>query len=98
LLGNVKPSGFGDLHLPNGFLGAGAERGTVSEIGDIGYVATIVIAIENVDMVVFHGSSPNSKLYSSKSLPPDNAFCKSFRLFIVVFRIHNPCSAKPSKS
>jgi hypothetical protein len=38
-----------------GFYGGFAKGRTVAEVGDVGDVALVFIAVEDVDVVVFHG-------------------------------------------
>jgi len=63
----LEPGLFRYEDLAQSLLRGVPERGTVGEVGDIGHVATILVAPEDVDVVVSHGNSSGSKWYFSTS-------------------------------
>ena len=48
------PGFFGDLDLLEGFFGGIGKGRTGVEVGDVGDVAAVGVAIEDVNMIVFH--------------------------------------------
>src|SRR5713101_586926 len=68
--GRFKPGRFGKLDFTDSFRGSRAESRTKLEVRNVGDVAAILFTIENVDMIVFHASSPRSRLYGSQTLQP----------------------------
>src|SRR3972149_4275879 len=57
LAGRFQPCFLGKLQLSQRLLGCLAERGAGLQVRNIGNISAILIAIEDVDMVVAHGSS-----------------------------------------
>ena len=52
--GGLEPGFFGDLDLFEGFFGGIGAGGTGVEIGDVGDITAVGVAVEDVNMIVFH--------------------------------------------
>src|SRR5437588_10774293 len=53
----LEPGGLGDLDFADGLLRGGAARRAEFQIGNVGHVAAVLVAVEHVDVVIFHPSS-----------------------------------------
>src|SRR5262245_37037937 len=50
----LQPRPHGLLDFPNGLLRGRAEGGAEAEVGDIRHEATVLLAVEDLDVVVLH--------------------------------------------
>jgi hypothetical protein len=62
--GNIgdRPGLFGDFDLCEGLFGSLAEGGAGLEVGEVGDVAAVLFALEDVDVVVLHAGSGSVRL------------------------------------
>lgn len=67
LAGSGEPGLLCHLHLGEGFLGRRAERRACLEVGDVGDVAAVLLAVEDIDVVVAQRSTSRLKAYRSTS-------------------------------
>src|SRR5439155_25416863 len=69
LFGDFQPRRLGDLHLPNRLFRRVAAGRTEFQVRNVGDVAGVVVAVENVDMVILHGSSPTLRIEPPSESP-----------------------------
>lgn len=53
----LQPCSFCNLHFAQRLLGSAAKGGAGFQVGDVGDVAAVLLAVKQVDMVVAHGFS-----------------------------------------
>src|SRR5260370_15727769 len=58
LFGHFQPSWLGDLHVADSLLGGVTNCGTVFQVRNVGNIAGVVVAVEHVNVIILHCSSP----------------------------------------